>query len=78
MYGCGKCPRLISIAGDFTKYDEHAVQQINRDIELVRYRRYEDVRKIGHFGTGDLGIRIVSEADVEKAKPLLMQSYEAS
>ena len=35
-------PRLICIAGDFTKYDEHAVAQINRNIELVRYRRYSD------------------------------------
>jgi predicted transport protein len=33
-------PRLICIASDFTKYDEHAVQQINRNIELVRYRKY--------------------------------------
>ena len=35
-------PRLICIAGDFTKYDEYAVQQINRNIELLRYRRYGD------------------------------------
>jgi len=35
-------PRLICIAGDFTRYDEHAVQQINRNIELVRYRKYGD------------------------------------
>lgn len=33
-------PRLLCIAGDFTKYDAHAVQQINRNIELLRYRRY--------------------------------------
>jgi len=33
-------PRLICIAGDFTKYDQHAVKQINRNIDLVRYRRY--------------------------------------
>lgn len=33
-------PRLICIAGDFTRYDEHAVQQINRNIELIRYRRF--------------------------------------
>jgi predicted transport protein len=33
-------PRLMCIAGDFTRYDEHAVQQINRNIELIRYRRY--------------------------------------
>jgi len=35
-------PRLLCIAGDFTRYDEHAVQQINRNIELIRYRHYPD------------------------------------
>jgi len=184
-------PRLLCIAGDFTKYDEHAVQQISRNIELIRYRRFgeaflllelvnatsgvsevvidnskvgagsqikyatvtellkkadtklsdlfeelkafllalgddvqmktlkfyfafkrlknfacvevhpqaekllvyvkvnpdnielteafaRDVRKIGHFGTGDLEISIRSEADLEHAKPLILQSYEAN
>lgn len=33
-------PRLICIAGDFTRYDGHAVKQINRNIELLRYRRF--------------------------------------
>ncbi len=33
-------PRVICIASDFTKYDEHAVQQMNRQIELVRYRLF--------------------------------------
>lgn len=33
-------PRLLCIASDFTRYDEHAIQQINRNIELIRYRRY--------------------------------------
>lgn len=33
-------PRLVCIAADFTKYDGHAVQQINRNIELIRYRRF--------------------------------------
>lgn len=186
-------PRLVCIAGDFNKYDEHAVQQINRNIELLRYRRFgdellllelvnavtaaplaaevvggspnkpskpvkystvtdllqaaspdlrdryerlraellalgddvqektlklyfafkriknfacvevhpqaktilvyakvdpdsvaledgftRDVRNIGHFGTGDLEIRIKSDADLERALPLLLRSYEAS
>lgn len=35
-------PRLLCIAGDFTKYDQHAVQQINRNIELIKYKRYGD------------------------------------
>jgi predicted transport protein len=192
-------PRLLCIAGDFTKYDVHAVQQINRNIELIRYRLYgeelllfelvnatsaaqspqtttpelgtgtsspstksnrskertfqealekadqaltdlynsvcdfllslgddvqqkvlkfygafkriknfacieiytqsrkllvfvkvdpdsitleegftRDVRNIGHYGTGELEITIASLDDLEKAKPLLLQSYEAS
>lgn len=33
-------PRLLCIAGDFTKYDSHAVQQMNRNIELIRYRYF--------------------------------------
>ena len=185
-------PRLVCIAGDFTKYDEHAVGLINRSIELIRYRRYgpdllllelvnaktasivdkpasptlkppavkgadktasellaqaenkladrfgmlramllalgddvqentlknyfafkriknfacvevhpgtgqllvyvkvnpelikleagftRDVRKIGHFGTGDLEIRISSNDDLKRAEPLIVKSYEAS
>ena len=183
-------PRLLCVAGDFTKYDEHAVQQINRNIELIRYRKYgddllllelvnvtsatetienkqkpakkgksqektarenlekcsqelrdifeslrtfvtalgddvqektlknyiafkrfknfaciephpgqgrllvftkvdpdsikleegftRDVREIGHWGTGDLEISIYSMDDLEKAKPLLIKSYEVS
>jgi len=180
--------RLMCIAGEFTKFDEHAVKQINRNIELIRYRRYgdellllelvnattgdaeetvvtggkskytestvteklaksnpevkdrfeslkafllamgddvqlktlklyfafkriknfasvevhpqtgkivvfvkanfenvrleegftRDVRNIGHFGTGDLEITIGSDNDLERAKPLIMHSYEAN
>lgn len=35
-------PRLICIAGDFSKYDEHAIKQMNRNIELIRYVRFGD------------------------------------
>lgn len=35
-------PRLLCIAGSFTKYDEHAVQQINRNIELYQYKHYDE------------------------------------
>ena len=185
--------RLICIAGDFGKYDEHAVKQMNRNIALIRYRKFDgdlllleqltaasakplpsggaaftsaistikgkyktttehiaeaspevlelyesikayleaigddiqvkindnyvafrrlknfacvelrnqakkllvyvkvnpdtislelgftrDVRAIGHFGTGELEITIQNMADLEKAKPLFDQSYQAS
>ena len=33
-------PRLICIANNFTKYDEHAVKQMNRNIDLIRYREF--------------------------------------
>lgn len=188
-------PRLLCIAADFTRYDQYAVQQINRNIELIRYRRYgndllllemvntvkeqpvesdgvensstgqrpnsrgsyktvteflasagqeqqdrfdaikafllalgddvqfnalsyyfafrriknfacveihpqtrtilvfvkvdpdaialepgftRDVRTVGHYGTGELEIRIRNDEDFERAKPLLIRSYEAS
>lgn len=32
--------RLLCIAADFTKYDQHAVAQINRSIELIRYKLF--------------------------------------
>ncbi len=35
-------PRLICIAGDFTKFDEHAVKQMGRNIELIRYKIFGD------------------------------------
>ena len=180
--------RLLCIAGEFTKFDEHAVKQMSRNIELIRYRRYgnellllelvnattgdaegtpspggksktsrstfddkfskastdikdrfeslkafalalgddvqvktlkhyiafkriknfaavevhpqdkriivfvkadfdtvhleegftRDVRNLGHFGTGGLEITIGSDDDLERAKPLIVKSYEGS
>ncbi|WP_251942374.1 DUF5655 domain-containing protein [Staphylococcus sp. Marseille-Q5304] len=37
-----KTPRLLCIAGGFTRYDEYAVQQINRNIELYRYKQFDN------------------------------------
>ncbi len=51
-------PRLICVAGDFTKYDQHAVQQINRNIELIKYKRYGDeflLLDLVHSVTADVG-----------------------
>ncbi len=35
-------PCVICIAHDFTKYDMHAVNQMQRNIKLVSYRRYDN------------------------------------
>ncbi|MFC4032338.1 DUF5655 domain-containing protein [Streptomyces polygonati] len=43
-------PRLICVAEDFTRYDRHAVREIRRCIDLVRYR---------FFGSGLLGLEPV-------------------
>ncbi|OEC49746.1 DUF5655 domain-containing protein [Pseudomonas sp. ENNP23] len=34
--------RLLCIAADFTRYDQHAVQLIQRNIELIRYKMFGD------------------------------------
>lgn len=44
-------PRLICIAGDFTRHDVHAVREHRRSIDLVRYRL---------FGSDLLGLEIVA------------------
>lgn len=35
-------PCVICIASEFTKYDIHAVNQMQRNIKLVKYRKYDD------------------------------------
>lgn len=44
-------PRLICIAGDFTRYDVHAVREHRRSIDLVRYR---------FFGSDLVGLETVA------------------
>lgn len=54
-------PRLLCIAGGFNKYDGHAVKQMNRNIELIRYLR---------FGDELLLLELVNAVQAEKAKSL--------
>ncbi|MGW7169924.1 DUF5655 domain-containing protein [Streptomyces sp. NPDC054884] len=46
-------PRLICVAGDFTRYDAHAVREHRRSIDLVRYRIFDG---------GLLGLLLVESA----------------
>ncbi|MGW2721030.1 DUF5655 domain-containing protein [Streptomyces sp. NPDC001492] len=46
-------PRLICVAGDFTRYDAHAVHEHHRSIDLVRYR---------YFGNEHIGLETVASA----------------
>lgn len=45
-------PCVICIANDFTKYDVHAVNQMQRNIKLVKYRKYgDDLLLLEHMNT---------------------------
>lgn len=55
--------RLICIAADFTRYDQHAVQQIPRNIELLRYKLFADDLLLLEL------VNAVSVADVTQVKP---------
>lgn len=53
-------PCVICIANDFTKFDEHAVNQMQRNIKLVRYRKFgEGLLMLEHLNSPQ--IQSVSE-----------------
>ena len=79
----------MCIAGDFTKYDEYAVMQIPRSVELLRYRRYGKdllLLELVNSGAGTQGKRAKAgsspsskEAPAEalEAPPLLADLWES-
>ena len=81
-------PRLICIAGDFTRYDGHAVKQINRHIELLRYRRFGNellMVELVHAPATSKGISLVanmagvvspSESALQGKDPYASQTIE--
>ena len=62
--------RLLCIAGDFAKYDVHAVRHIDKNIEMLTYRHYGDDMILLEFVTDGVGskrrdsVRIVGPAEV--------------
>lgn len=62
--------RLVCIAGDFTRYDQHAVTQINRKIELIRYKRYGDeLLLLELVNTPNVDLGDEAGGDVESIRP---------
>lgn len=57
-------PRLICVAGDYGRYDGHAINQIARKIELLRYRRFGNdllmLEKVAS-SSGNLAVRANGE-----------------
>ena len=66
--------RLICIASDFSKYDSHAVQQINRNIELMRYRYFGDELLLLEL----VNVQSANEADKPSDKPSKKVSSQGS
>ena len=58
-------PRVICIAGDFNKYDEEAIKQINRNVSLIRYKKYENDLLLFEL----LNTNTVAPLEVEKDTP---------
>jgi predicted transport protein len=52
--------------------------KVDPDSIIIEPGFTRDVSNIGHYGTGELEITIATAASLEKAKPLLLQSYEVS
>lgn len=65
-------PRLICVAGDFGRYDEHAVKQMNRNISLIRYRKFEgDLLLLEQLTTASAkaAISVTSSSVAQGGKP---------
>lgn len=63
--------RLLCIAADFTRYDQHAVQQIPRNIELIRYKLFGDDLLLLEL------VNTQSVPDATAAKPLQASTHSA-
>jgi len=61
-------PRLLCIARDFTRYDDYAIAQINRNIELIRYRLFDDDHIIFELASSVQGSTVVAAPSAEKAQ----------
>ena len=64
--------RLLCIAGNFNKYDTYAVKQINRNIELIRYRKYEDLilfELVNATQTTNITVNSNKSNTIHKVKP---------
>lgn len=62
-------PCVICIANDFTKFDEHAVNQMQRNIKLVRYRKFgNDLIALEHLNAPQIQPIVSNETTVQTKK----------
>lgn len=73
--------RLVNVASViFRPKHEAILAYLRLDPDTVELEEgfTRDMRGIGHLGTGDLEVRVVSAADLEKAAPLIRRAFEAA
>ncbi|MEU3125640.1 hypothetical protein ABZ804_31505 [Streptomyces sp. NPDC047726] len=73
--------RLVNVASViFRPKHEAILVYLRLDPDTVELEEgfTRDMRGIGHLGTGDLEVRVVSAADLEKAAPLIRRAFEAA
>ncbi len=69
-------PCVICVARDFTKYDMHAVNQMQRNIKLVSYRRYDNgMFLLEHLNTPTVKSIVESGGDENGAKNNTQKSH---
>ncbi len=61
-------PRVICIAGDFTKYDESAIKQMNRNISLIRYKKFGEALLMFEQINENVATAIPDDSSVSKPK----------
>lgn len=64
-------PSVICVAHEFTKYDLHAVNRMNVNIKLVKYRRYQDdLVLFEHLNTPSVVTGLISNVDQKEEQKL--------
>ncbi|WP_195269695.1 DUF5655 domain-containing protein [Eubacterium sp. 1001713B170207_170306_E7] len=61
-------PCVICIANDFTKFDAHAVNQMQRNIKLVRYKKYgKGLILFEHLNTPNIKLQSYVDSSIKKS-----------
>lgn len=68
-------PRLICIANDFTKYDDYAIGQINRNIDLIRYKLFENGLLVFELASSTSQTSNLQETDRKANKTKYIKDY---
>ncbi|MEU0401886.1 endonuclease NucS domain-containing protein [Streptomyces sp. NPDC006197] len=73
--------RLVNVASVIFRPKHGAILvylRLDPDAVALEEGFTRDMRGIGHLGTGDLEVRLVSAVDLEKAAPLIRRAFEAA